>query len=612
MFKKFLTLDNGLLLLLVVVLVIHYSRLLPMIIGEEVVIVVAILSTLPVIISAAVALKNRKISVDLLGGIALITAIWAQQWVSVVFINLMMTSARILDVYTEDRTRHAIEKLLKLRPDKVKVRRGKEVIEENINRIKVGDLLVIDLGERIPVDGKVVEGEASVDQSSLTGESAPIEKTKDSPVFSSTLIVDGSLTILAEKVGKDTTLEKIIELVKTSQKNKPKVGAIADKFAAWYVALALIGAAVLYIFTRNLYLVLSVLLVACADDIAVAVPLGFLASIGHAARSGIIIKGGDFLESLTRVKLIFVDKTGTLTKGKLKVHQVVAWGDYDETQVLRLAATAEFFSDHPAAKAIVKQAEKQKIKFPKPNDYKEYPGHGATAADNGKTLLIGKLSFLKESGVEFSYHQLTEINAEKDKGFNITLIATGKEPVGFIILADEVKGETREAIDRARLMGITRWVMLTGDNEKVAQRVAEEVGITEYQSNLLPENKLAIIKKSLNKKYKVAMVGDGVNDAAALALADVGIAMGAIGSDAAIEAADIALMKDDLLKIDEAVSIGKKTMRVVYENFAIWAVVNVVGFILIFAKVIGPEGASAYNFITDFFPLFNSFRLFRS
>src|SRR3989339_150039 len=370
------TKDSFIFATLFLALIFYFTNFLPEKFTNYFLIIVGVLATLPVIFNALLSLKNRKLNVDLLGGIALVASVWAQEWSSVVFINLMITSSRILDDYTEDNTRNAIEKLLKLHPKKVKIRRPGGIIEEEISKIKLGDIVVVELGERVPVDGMIEDGEASIDQSSLTGESEPVAKFKGDKVFSSALIVSGNLEVRTEKVGKDTTLEKIINLVKSSQKSKAQISTIADKFATWYIIATILMVVVVYFIFKNTDLVLALLLVACADDIAVAVPLSFLVSIGRLARRGIIVKGGDFLEGFTKVKLVWVDKTGTLTKGKLKVHKVVMWNEYKEEEVVRLAAEAEFFSEHPSAKAIIKYANQNKINFEKPLKFKESPGGG--------------------------------------------------------------------------------------------------------------------------------------------------------------------------------------------------------------------------------------------
>ncbi len=579
--------------------------------GLYLLIFTALVGTLPVILSSITALKNRKISVDLLAAIALVASLILREWFSAIFINLMLVFARLLDYYSENKAHSAINSLLKLRPQKVRVKNGDKIEDKNADEVKVGDLVVIESGDRVPVDGIIEKGEASIDRSSLTGESLPVTKREGGEVLSSTLVISGSLVVRAEKIGRDTTFEKIVDLVEGAHQAKPKINSIAERFATLYIVSVVVGAALIYMFSRNLALLLSVLLVACADDIAVAIPIAFLISIGNAAKNGIIIKGGDFLESMAKVKTIIFDKTGTLTLGRLSVEKVIPFGGNSSEDVVRLAATSDFFSKHVSARAVIDYAEKENIKFKKPESFQEFPGSGSTADFDGDKIYTGKVDFLKKNGIVIKDSDLKEIIALENQGLNITLVGFRSGLVGVVGLSDKVRPGVKETILKLKESGVSHWVMLTGDNEDVAKKIAIQVGINEYHANLLPENKLDFIKKHLSKKSKLAMVGDGVNDAAALALADVGIAMGVIGSDAAIEAADIALMRDDFSKIPDIINLGKKTMKVAYQDFWIWGIINILGLVLIFTHQIGPQGAAAYNFLTDFLPLLNSATLFR-
>lgn len=601
--------DKVLLVVLGVFLIFHYAKLIQGDYDEKALFVLSVVATLPVVWSALKALRNRQISVDLLASIALIASLLSREWASAVFINLMLTSARIFGSYTEGRARAAIQSLLKLRPQQVKVRKGDGIVSIPVEKVKVGDLVVIESGDRVPIDGLVEQGEASIDQSSLTGESIPILKVKGDTVYSSTLNVSGSLVVKAQKIGKDTTLEKIISLVESSQKEKASIRTSADKFAAWYIVITLIGSVVIYLSTRNLALLLSLLLVACADDIAVSIPMAFMAAIGYAARRGVIIKGSRYLEGLSKVKTIIVDKTGTVTKGKLRVQKVRVYAGYTKEELLKLASMAESISEHPIAKAIVHYAQAQKLQPEKIGEFREIPGKGIEATYKNQKLLVGNIGFFIESQIPISNLQKEEIKDLENQGYNVTLISYNNL-IGLVMCADALRPKIREAVDRLKKLGIRLIVMLTGDNEKVAQRIAKEISVTEFHANLLPEDKLAYIKKYLNKDYKVAMVGDGVNDAAGLALADIGIAMGVIGSDAAIEAADIALMRDDFSEIPELVGLSNYTNKIARQDFWIWGITNLLGLILVFGNIIHPEGAAAYNFVTDFFPLINSLRLF--
>ena len=604
--------DYFLLVSLVVILAGHYANISPKKFDDFFLTFFSCVATLPVLVSAYKSIKNKKISVDLLASIALVVSLLNKEWASAVFINLMLTSARIFAAYTERRSQNAIKSLLKLRPERVKIKKGNRVIEKSISKIKKGDLIVIELGDRIPVDGIVVSGSAEIDQSSLTGESVPVNKNIGDKVFSSTLNASGSLVIKAEKVGKDTTFEKLIKLVDESQNNKIGIKTIADKFTSWYIVITVVGTIVLYFFVHDLKMVLAVLLVTCADDIAVAIPMAFSAAIGSAARRGIIVKGGEYFEGLNKVKTILIDKTGTITKGKLKIEGVYSISNVTKERVLKLAAIADCFSEHPVAKAIINYAQEQKVEFKKPNKFKELSGMGSTAVYEKKTVICGREKFLENSGIKILKEQTLELEKVKSKGDSILLVGYDNKLIGYIKYGDEIKEDAREAIRRLKELGVEKIVMLTGDNEAVAKKVARKVNVDSFHDNLLPEDKLKYVKEYVGKKNgKVAMIGDGVNDAASLALADVGIAMGVIGTDTAIEAADIALMKDNLLKVPEVFELGKLVTKISHQDFLIWGILNSAGLILAFTRVIGPESAAAFNFVTDFIPIFNSLRLFR-
>ena len=605
------TLDIALLFFLAAVLTAHYIHLISPVLDLSIIKTVAYIGALPVFWNALIALKNKKISIDLLASIALVVSLIEKQWPSVIFIGLMITSARIFADYTKAKSHSAIKSLLKLKPVKATIDRDGKFLEVPIEEVKKGDMVVVDLGERIPIDGIVMKGGAEIDQSSLTGESVPVHKKIGDSVFSSTIVVTGNLIVKAEKIGEETTFARVIKLVEESHKYKAKISTLSGKFSIWYIILTLVGSSLLYFFSQNISLVLAVLLVSCADDVAVAVPLAFLTSIAHAAKHGAIIKGGDFLEALAKLKVVVVDKTGTLTRGKLKVEEIFAFDNKDAGEVLALAATLSMMSVHPSAQAIIRYAKEKNVLLKEPDKFQEYAGKGAIAFYKNNEIISGKIAFFQERKIELTNHQLNDIDREKEKGLSVTLIGSDHKLIGFISSADEVRKEAKKAFADLKKLSIKKIIMLTGDNEKIAQRVAGSVGISEFHANLLPEDKINYLKKYLSKDYKTAMIGDGVNDAAVLSLADIGIAMGTIGSDAAIESADIALMKDDLKQVPELVKIGKSTLKIVRQDLWIWGIINAVGLILVFAGVLGPNGAAAYNFATDFFPLINSLRLFR-
>ncbi len=611
--EKLPTFDGLLLIFLLVVLGMHYFDFFGSSIWywDNILLAVsAIIGTLPVLISTVSSLKKRKISIDLLASVALVFSLLAKEWPSAVFINLMLTFARLLAFRTEKQARHALEGLLKLRPKQARVKRGEGVLQIPIAKIEKGDLVLIEIGEIIPVDGPVIEGEAEVDQSSITGESLLVSKSVADTVLSSTVVVEGNITVRAEKIGKDTTLEKIIDLVEKSHAHEPKITTLADKFTSWYIVSAFAGSILLYYYIGNTSLVLAVLLVVCADDIAVAVPLAFLASLGHAAKGGVIVKGGNFIEGLTKVKIILLDKTGTLTYGRLKVKDCLVFNQQKEEEVLSFAGSVCVLSSHVVAKSIVHYL-RGKTKIVQPEKFEEYSGRGALALRGGKKIIFGRPKFLESQGVVFTEEQKLAVESAKDKGFSVSLIACDQEFLGFFGLTDELRPHLKQVFAELKSLGVRKIIMLTGDSEKIAKNVAEETGITEFYANLMPEEKVNYVKNSLGADYKVIMIGDGVNDAASLNTADIGIAMGGTGSDVTVEAADIVLMQDNFLRLPELFRLAHKTHNIARQDFIIWGVVNALGLVLVFGGALSPTGAAAYNFLTDFIPILNSARLFK-
>ncbi len=603
--------DIALMAFLLIVLVLEGLRVLNIDIYNPLILLVAVIGTLPVVWSAIKVVISRKVTIDLLAAIALVFSLVEKEWLSAIFINLMLTFARLLLAYNEAKAKKSLESLLKLKPVKIKVERSGEILEINYAEVVVGDTVLVDLGERIPIDGVVLSGQASVDESSLTGESIPVNKAAGDKVASSGLVVSGNLAIKTEKVAGDTTLEKIIRMVEQAQIDKPEIHTTAEKFATWYLVAIFLGTIIIYFSTHNFTLILAVLLVVCADDIAVAMPLTFLSAISFAARKGMIIKGTSYLEALPMVKVIFVDKTGTLTKGKLKVHDFVSFSDRRDELLAQILVCAEM-SDHPMSKAIVNFIKESNLKSVEvPKSFNEVSGNGMRATFPGGELIFGRAGFLTTNKVLLSAEDLSKIESEEEKGLNVTLVAYAGQFQGYFVIADEVKENVKKSIADLKKLGVEKVIMLTGDNERVAKRMQELTGVTDYYANLLPEQKLEYIRKSLNKDYKVAMIGDGINDAAALSLADIGIAMGGIGYDVAIESADIVLMKDDFSRVPEMIKISKYVMKIARQDFVIWGTTNSIGLALVFMGILAPTGASAYNFLTDFLPLINSTRIFQ-
>lgn len=573
--------------------------------------VIAFWSTLPVLINSYKAIRKKEINVEQLATVALILSLIAGEYTSAIFINLMLAFARLFSDYTENRTNLAIEHLLKLRPKKAKVKRGNEILEILPEQVQKDDSVIVDLGDKIPVDGEIIEGNASIDQSAFTGESLPVDKKIGDKVFSSTIISSGSLVIRAEGIGKESSLEKIIDLIEKSQDNKAPIVRFGDKFAKWYLVSTFVAGIIIYFFTFNLDIVLGVLLVVCADDIAVAIPLAFLTAIGAAAKKGVIIKGSNYLEGIGNVQQIIFDKTGTLTKGKLTVEDVITLNNFDKEKVIELAGLAASFSDHPVSKAIFNFSKKENpnLNVVSVKDAKEVSGKGITANLNNQEIILGRPTLLHELKVHIDQNEQKEIDDYFEKGLNVTCLAIDGELAGIILCADQIKNSAQIAIKKLKDLQIPKLEMLTGDNEKVANAISQKIGLEDYHANLFPEDKLEHVKKHLEQGRTLVMVGDGVNDAPTLTLANIGIAMGGIGSDVAIQSADIIIMNDNLERIPYLIKLSRKVQNVSRQNFIIWGVVNMVGLALVFTGIFNPALAAAYNFITDFGPIINSLRL---
>jgi len=575
-------------------------------------IVCAILGTLPVFFKALRSIAQHEwASMDMLASLALALAMFDGEWTSAVFVALMLVSARILEELTHAQTEKSIKGLLKLRPQHANVERSGTISEIAVSDLAVGDIIVVELGERIAVDGVVLTGTITVDESSLTGESLPLEKTPSSEVYSATVVTSGSARIEVRKIGKDTTLEKIIALVETARSEKPNTQTLGERFGKIYLVSIFIGSALLYVLSSNLTLVLAVVLVVCADDVAIAIPLAYLRGIGASAKRGVIIKGARHLESLGNAKVFIFDKTGTLTKGKLAVTDIMPLCNISPENILHDATIAAERSHHPIAKAITAHAGPTHTRNVADETIEEHAGKGVVVHTEAGRFALGNDDLITMLGIALPTNIERVVSSLEHKGRTVIFVAKNDVLEGVIAVADEVKINAKDTISRLRELGATSIIMLTGDTNTVAQTIAEQVGITDVRSHLSPEAKVSIVKE-LAKNNVTVMIGDGVNDAAALSAAHVGIAMGAMGSDAAIESAEIALMHDQLARIPETVELARHIRSISIQDFWIWGFTNFAGLLLVLTGTIGITGAAAYNFISDFFPLTNSMRRYET
>jgi len=523
---------------------------------------------------------KRKITVNVFVAVALIATLAIGEFGAAAVIVFIMAAAGALESYTLDKTRRSIRNLLDLTPKTATVRRNDEEVVVPVNEIAVGDVAVVRPGGRIPVDGVVAAGHSSVNQAPITGESIPVEKFAGSEVFGGTLNETGRLEVRAVKVGKDTTLARIVHLVEQAQGTKAPIQTLADRFTAWFLPAVLVLAAIAYLASGDVKVAVSVLLVACPCAFAIATPTAVTAGISNMARRSVLIKGGIFLELARKLDVLLVDKTGTFTFGRPTVADVVAFDGLLEQDILRLAAVAEKYSEHPLARSIMTRATEWGLRVPDPDHFDVEVGMGVAAQLDGQRILVGKDKFLRDKGIAITTAMYSEIAAQSERGRTPVLVASDGKPVGLIAIADEIRAETPHAIAALKGMGIKNITMLTGDNHTVAQAVAAEIGVDDFRAELLPEQKLQYVEKLQAQGKVVGMIGDGINDAPALALADVGIAMGAAGTDVAVETADVTLMNDDLSRVVNFMEMSRKVLFRIKLNIFFSMFYNVIGFIL--------------------------------
>jgi len=573
---------------------------------------VAVAGSLTTLYDGVRSLLHGKITIDSFNAFALSIALITGEIRSTVFIVLMLVFASLLDWYMESRRSRAVEEVLRLKPTTATREKNGALEEVPIAVIKAGDIVLIKEGGRIPVDGVIILGEASVNEASLTGESILVEKRKGDAVWSSTLVSAGTVKVKATKVGKESTVEQIAALIKGALKHKSHSERIADRFAAIFLPVVVVLGAATYAFTGNIVMTAALFLVACADDIAVAIPLAMSAAIGKAAERGVIIKGGEWLAVLARIKTVVMDKTGTLTYGDVRVEKAIIKEGVSEKDFWTVVGVAEKFSDHPAGRAIYAEAVLKAGSFPDPEAFKAEKGSGIFARYGDREVLIGNLDIFsgrKFDGAERIADEMRGLSEKEGASLN-AVFANGKL-WGYIVMRDISRPEARRSVELLKSAGVERVVMFTGDNKNTAERIAAELGIADVRSEMKPEQKLGELEKLFLPNKALAMVGDGVNDAPALARADIGIAMGGTGTAVAIEAADVVILSDRLDRLPEMIRLGKKTMSVVRGDMVIWLLTNLLGFYLVFTGVADPAFAAFYNFISDFFPLINSARLFR-
>jgi P-type Cu+ transporter len=556
----------------------------------------------PIFKEAAENAAARRMTMELSMSIAIIAAAGISQFFTALIITLFVLVAEVLEGMTVSRGRRAIRDLMDFLPRSVTVRGAGGIRQASTDELRAGDSVLVNPGGLVAIDGTVISGHSFVAQARITGESMPVEKLPGAVVYAGTINQSGALEIRVERIGRDTSYGRIIEAVEYAERSRAPVQQLADRLAGYLVYFALAAAVVTFIITHDARSTISVIIVAGACGIAAGTPLAILGAIGRSARQGAIIKGGLYLETLGRVNTVVLDKTGTLTFGRTEVQAVIPAAGVAEIEVLDAAASAEMRSEHPLGKAIVELASAMNRSSREPERFDYVPGRGITAVVDGVTILVGNRGLLTDHAIEVP----RDLGEAADTSSEVFVARDGRL-LGAILIADTVRPEARRAIEALNRMGI-RSVLLTGDTKPVAEMVARELGITEVEADLLPEMKLARIKSLVAGGRIVAMVGDGINDAPALAEASVGVAMGS-GTDVARESADVVLLGNDLMKFTETLAIARWARRIIWWNFAGTIGVDMIGMALASAGLLNPTLAAFIHVTSELVFILNSARL---
>lgn len=551
-------------------------------------------------------IKEKKVGTELFITIAVIVSVIGKEYLAGAVVLMIILIAEYIASASTEKARSSIKELIGAVPKTALIKKDIREITVKISDLKIGDIVLVKAGEKIPVDGKVTAGDGSVNQAPITGESAPQEKMAGSEVFAGTILEIGALDIQMTKAGSDTVFARIISLVEDAESQQAPIEKFTDKVASWLIPVVFIFVGTVYFFTRDVKLVIALLIFTSPAELGLATPLVTISAIARAAREGILVKGGLFLEELAKVTTIVFDKTGTLTVGNPVVNKVeITDGNYNEQQLVQYAAAVDRRSSHPLAKAILTYADQSKITYGDPENFEVVKGRGVSAKVDGKSVLLGNKPFMEENKIPVSHvsENLTD---------TAIYLSLDNKLAGIFYISDAIREGAKEMIEGLRKSGIKNIVMLTGDNAETAKYVSDQIGITDYRSNLLPEDKINIIKELQKDGTKVAMVGDGINDAPALVQANIGIAMGAVGTEAAMEAADIVLMQDKLEKIAKARAISKRAFRTIKENIFVGVgIVHIAGITLVLLRIIGPVEAAAIHLLPDTLVFINSIKLLR-
>lgn len=557
-----------------------------------------IISGYPIIKGALKGILNGfNIRTGALVAMALIASVSIGEYFAAAEVAFIMALGEFLEDMTVDKARAGIERLLSLTPSKAIIKEGDSEKEVEIDNVKSGDVLLVKPGEKIPVDGKVIKGVSAVDESIMTGESLPLEKECGDFVYGGTINQNGVLEVRATMVGKDSTLGQMIRLVEEAENKKAKIVTVADKWATKLVFAALITGVLTFIFTGDIVRTVTVLIVFCPCSLVLATPTAIMAAIGNATKHGVLIKSGQALEILGRVNAMAFDKTGTLTKGQMILEEVVSLDEnYPVGRLELIGASIEKFSQHPIGKAVYDSVCKKNDFVPDGTDFIMEAGMGVSGNFENERILMGNIELLEKNCVVLSEEIKEKVLSVQNEGKIVILFASQNVIRGLFLISDIVKGGAKDSLMQLCKEGVKKLVMLTGDSVNTARRIAENLCLDDYRAKLLPQNKVEAINEIKNEGYTVAMVGDGVNDAPALAAADIGIAMASRGSDLAIEAADITIIGDDISKLPKVVSLSHKTLRTITFNIILSVSLNLIGVVLAVFGLIGPIlGALLHN-----------------
>jgi len=570
----------------------------------------AIILGYPIIVTAVKDLRRGRLSINELVAIAVLAAFASEDYKTAGIVAFFMLTGEIIETRTAEGARDSIESLIKLTPTKAR-RVLKDGREEEVaaSELAVGDVIRIRPGDNVAADGVIVNGQGSFNQATITGESLPADKKSGDEVFAGTQNLTGVLEIKVSRAGEDTTLGRVRELIIAAEKTKLPIQKIVDQYMGFYTPLVLVIGALVWAFTHDLTRVIAVFVVSCPCAFILATPTAMVAALSAAARLGILIKNVADIELAAKINAFVFDKTGTLTTGQLAVSRLAPIGETKPAELLLLAASAEKYSNHPTAKALANLAIDAGVPLAEPKEFAETAGRGVKAEINGAKILVGRAQWLKDNGIDASFEK--SVDLKETEGWSLIFVAQNGRCVGWVGMQDQTRAEAKEALAELKEAGVRRIAMISGDRQVVATRVAAEIGCEEAKGDCLPQNKVEFVRAMKLKGYKVAVIGDGVNDAPALAAGDIGIAMGAAGSEVAIHSATIALMNNDLRRLPFLVKLSRSTRAVINQNFAFGVCFIIVGLSASAFGYIGPITAAILHVIGTLIVIFNSARLVR-